>query len=199
MTRVKICGITSVEDALFCSEAGADALGFIFAQSRRRISPEAAASIIRKLPPLITVVGVFLNQSQDEVKKTSAICGLDVIQLHGDENPEFCAGLGRRVIKRIAVAEIDSSPELLKKIKSYSGCTILLDPGCGDGRLFDWKKAENLEVPVIIGGGLTPQNVGSAIRALKPYGVDVATGVEKSPGVKNPELVRSFIAEVRKW
>ncbi len=194
--KIKICGITSLEDALMVAALGADALGFIFARSRRQLSPLQAKKIIARLPAFITAVGVFMDQSLETVRQIVNETGVDVIQLHGSETPEYCTQLDRRVIKRFNVS-IDVSTDLLaSQMDAYDVAACLLDPGVGEGKVFDWKKAVGLDFPLIIAGGLTPENVRQAIQIIKPYGVDVSSGVEQAPGQKDPEKVRRFIEEV---
>ena len=196
-TLVKICGITNIDDGLTAVESGADALGFVFAESVRNILPEKAREIVRRLPPFITTVGVFMDQKIDYVNEVTDYVGIDVIQLHGEESPEYCQKIGRRIIKRIKIDTHDTSETLLGKMKIYSASAFLLDPGAGTGRTFDWRKASGIDLPIIIAGGLTPENVRGVVQLLKPYGVDVSSGVEKSPGKKDGEKVAKFIREIR--
>lgn len=196
-TRVKICGITAVEDGLTAAELGADALGFVFAPSKRRISPQTARGIIKELPPFVTTVGVFVNETVEKVQDIADFSGIDVIQLHGAESPEYCAKLKKRVIKRIDVLDVDTTETLVSKMRLYKVAAYLLDPGAGSGKVFHWEKAKGIDLPLIIAGGLTPGNVKNVVRLLNPYGVDVSSGVEKSPGIKDKDKVRIFIAEVK--
>ena len=196
-TLVKICGITSIDDGLMVAESGADALGFVFAESVRNISPEKARKIVKRLPPFITTVGVFMDQDINYVNKVADYTGIDVVQLHGEESPEYCKKINRRIIKRIKIDTHDTIETLLGKMKSYSVSAFLLDPGAGSGRTFDWSKAFGIDLPFIIAGGLTPENVREVVHLLKPYGVDVSSGVEKSPGKKDGEKVARFIRETK--
>ena len=196
-TLVKICGITNINDALTAVEFGADAVGFIFTDSLRKISPGNAREIIRKLPPFITTVGVFMNQKINYVNEVIDFTGIDVVQLHGEEPPVYCKKIKRRVIKRIKVEPLDTSEMLLDKMEKYSVSAFLLDPGAGSGKTFDWGKALNINLPIIIAGGLTPENVRGVIQLLKPYGVDVSSGVEKLPGKKDKEKIAKFIMETK--
>lgn len=195
--RVKICGVTRLEDALAAVRLGADALGFNFwPGSRRFIAPAAAKVIIRQLPPLVTSVGVFVDPSHDEAVAAAAISGVQVIQLHGGESPVLCRSFQLPVLKAIPVG----GPEALEAAERYAGLAgLLLDapsPGHGgSGQPCHWPTARALagRAPVILAGGLHPGNVAGAIAAVRPYGVDVASGVEQSPGVKDHELLARFI------
>jgi len=198
MTRVKICGITSFEDAECAVEAGADALGFVFAASPRQISPGQARDIVRRLPPFVRTVGVFVDAPFDEVQAVATRAGVDVVQLHGQEEPGYCGRFSRTVLKRLAVSEDDTAEVLAARAASYNVSAVLLDPGAGSGRTFRWELARGIRQLVILAGGLTPENVAAAVCAVRPYGVDVASGVEESPGCKSPARVRAFIEEVRR-
>lgn len=197
MTRIKICGITNIEDAMMVAELGADAIGFILAPSKRRITPDAARAIIEKLPPIITIVGVFMDARFDEVNQIADYTKIDVIQLHGNEPPEYCHRIKRNVIKRISVTEHDTTEILASRMGKYQVPVYLLDPGAGSGNVFNWHLARGIDLPLIIAGGLTPDNVKDAVRLLNPYGVDVVSGVETSLGKKDKEKVKRFIAGVR--
>ncbi len=197
--RIKICGITSLEDALHAADAGADALGFVFhPRSPRFISPETAGIIIARLPPFVTAVGLFVDASQETIEKTVGVAGLQCLQLHGDETPEFCTRFRMPVIKAFRVR----GQETLERLAAYSKVTgWLLDafvegqPG-GTGARFDWRianEAGRLGRPVILAGGLTPDNVTEAISAAHPFAVDVSSGVESSPGVKSAVKVTAFL------
>ncbi|MCL2761229.1 MAG: phosphoribosylanthranilate isomerase [Desulfuromonadales bacterium] len=201
MVKVKICGITTVEDAIEAAKAEADALGFVFYEkSSRYILPIKAASIIRELPPFIQTVGLFVNEEPEKINWTADFCGLDIVQLHGDETPDDCMEVNRRVIKAFRVKD-DSS---FKNIARYNIAGYLLD-ACvegeygGTGEKFNWSLAAQAtkDYPVILAGGLTPENVAEAIKAVKPYAVDVSSGVESAPGRKDIEKVRSFIKNVK--
>lgn len=199
--RVKVCGITRLEDALAAVRLGADALGFNFwPGSRRFLPPGKAREIVRALPPLVTTVGVFVDPSQEEAASAAALSGIQVIQLHGDEPPALCRALQLPVVKGIRVA----GPESLDALDAYPGVAgFLLDaasPGYGgSGRTFDWSlaRAAAARATVLLAGGLTPANVGEAVRAVRPYAVDVASGVESAPGVKDHALMARFIAAAR--
>ncbi|NGZ06868.1 MAG: phosphoribosylanthranilate isomerase [Magnetococcales bacterium] len=200
MPRVKICGITSLEDALAAVAAGADALGFVFYdRSKRYIAPQEAAKILDGLPPFITVTGLFVNAPRDEIRAAAAVCRLDVIQLHGDEAPGECRGLPGRVIKAIRVG----CREDLKGVERFPVAGLLVDAKVtghygGSGHLFDWSVLTdfNPRVPLILAGGLTPDNVSEAVRQIRPYAVDVSSGVERTPGVKDPNKMYQFVRRV---
>ena len=201
MVKVKICGITSLEDALTAISAGADALGFVFhTESPRHIFPEQAAAIIKQLPPFIQAVGLFVNESRDTVNSTADLCGLDIVQLHGDETPNFCDSINRRIIKAFRIKDFFS----LDAVNDYCVAACLLDawsPAAhgGTGQTFNWEiaSAAAAQKPIILAGGLTPGNVAEAVRQVKPYAVDVSSGVESSPGHKDSEKVRNFIFQAR--
>ncbi|UFS69614.1 phosphoribosylanthranilate isomerase [Geomonas sp. RF6] len=202
MTKVKICGITSVEDALIAVEAGADALGFVFFEkSPRNLDPSRAAQIIATIPPFVQAVGLFVNAPLDFVNTTAEQCGLDLVQLHGDESPDYCLSVSRRVIKVFRVKGAES----LASLTSYRVAGYLLDAWSphlygGTGETFDWDcvSAAKKAGPVILAGGLTPENVASAVAHVSPYAVDVSSGVESAPGRKDHEKVRRFIREAKK-
>lgn len=202
MALVKICGITNLDDALFASEAGADALGFVFyKKSPRHIEPEKARDIIKRLPPFVTTVGVFADQTEAEVKDIISVTNIDVVQLHGEEPPEFCEKLGKRVIKAIRVRGMEN----LAEVKTYKACALLLDTydknlKGGTGRIFNWEIAKEARIfnKIIIAGGLTPENVADAIKVAQPYAVDVSSGVEKEKGIKDHQKIKAFIDRVKK-
>jgi len=202
MVKIKICGITNLADAEKAVELGADALGFIFSKSPRRVDAEIATEIIKGLPPFITTVGVFVNESMEVVKHIASVCRLNVLQFHGDELPEFCSQFGRKIIKSFRV----KNPDDLSMLPGYKGIVsaYLLDSRVkgkrgGTGETFDWELAK-IAVPygrVILAGGLTSENVAEAIKAVNPYAVDVSTGVESAPGKKDYEKMRRFVETVR--
>jgi phosphoribosylanthranilate isomerase len=199
--RVKICGVTRLEDALAAVRLGADALGFNFwPGSRRFIAPGPAREIIRRLPPLVTSVGVFVDPSHEEAVAAAAISGVQVIQLHGGESPPFCRAFQLPVLKALPVG----GPEALAAAEPWAGLAgLLLDAPSpshgGSGRTCHWPTARALAErgPVILAGGLHPGNVAAAVAAVHPWGVDVASGVESSPGVKDHQLVARFIAAAK--
>jgi phosphoribosylanthranilate isomerase len=203
MVRVKICGITSLDDAIHAVRSGADALGFVFHEaSPRYIFPEQAAAIIRALPPFIQAVGLFVNADSEFVNAMADRCRLDLVQLHGDEPPEFCELITRRVIKAIRVKEITS----IEPIGNYRVAGILLDAFSpkaygGTGLTFNWEiaLAAGKFGSLILAGGLTPDNVRQAVERVVPYGVDVSSGVEMAPGRKDPKKVTEFIRKAKGW
>ena len=196
MVRVKICGICDVGAAAEAADAGADLLGFHFCSSRRRVTPEGAKAIVDSLDVRPVIVGVFIDQSEDEVRQVSTFVGLDLLQLHGSEPPGFRAG--KPVIKVLKVRDgviggaADWADPLM--IDSWSA-----DQRGGTGRTWDWELARPLleSRRVFIAGGLEPGNVGEVVTRFKPYGVDVSSGVEAEVRVKDPEKVRAFIRNVR--
>lgn len=210
-TRVKICGITRTEDAALAVELGADALGFVFAESPRRVSPEKVREILGALPglPSVTPVGVFVNESPERIWEIVAECGLRAVQLHGDESPEVAeelAGVRHRasgipVIKAIRVRDGSS----LDTLTSCPASAFLLDAYSpeaygGTGQRFDWDLARQAVATgrqIVLSGGLTPETVGEAIRTVRPFGVDVSSGVEVAPGRKDPAKLRAFFEAVR--
>ncbi len=202
-TKVKICGLTRLPDALAAVEAGADALGFMFfAGSKRHIAPAAAAQIIRALPPFVAKVGVFVNASAETVRAVVAECGLDTLQFHGEETPEFCRQFAPlKVVKAFSIQNAES----LKPLPDYAVDAWLLDSYVagqrgGTGEKFNWElacQAKDLGRPIILAGGLTPENIADAVQQVWPFGVDVSSGVETAPGEKSAELVRRFIEIVR--
>jgi phosphoribosylanthranilate isomerase len=203
-TWIKFCGTTSLEDALASVEAGADALGFIFAPSKRRISVEKAQEIIRELPPGVERIGVFLNEAGEQIRTTLLAVDLTGIQLHGGEFPtEFYSQLhSLRKIKTILVDH--GFEERLDSAMSATGVVDawLLDSGAGSGKTFDWHTARmhmsQRQGRFIIAGGLTPENVGEAIRTFSPWGVDVVSGIEREPGRKDPAKLKAFVTAVRR-
>lgn len=196
--KVKICGITNAPDALAAVEAGADALGFMFYErSPRRVSLGQAAEIIRELPPFIIKVGVFVDAAEDLVLRAIGDCGLNLLQFHGDETPEYCTQFGLMSMKAFRVRDSES----LNVLANYPTDAWLLDafvadkPG-GTGKRFNWDlalEAKKAGRPIFLAGGLTPANVAEAVTRVQPYGVDVSSGVEAEPGRKDHAKVREFI------
>jgi phosphoribosylanthranilate isomerase len=198
--KIKICGITRLEDALAAARLGADALGFNFwPRSKRYVAPVEARKIVRRLPSFVTPVGVFVDPSRDEVLGAVDASGVAVAQLHGDEPPELCISLPLPVLKAIRVADRHS----LAALVSYEVQGFLLDaptPGYGgSGEIFDWALAAEVarELPIVLAGGLGPDNVAEAVRAVRPWAVDVASGVERAPGVKDHDRMRLFVERAR--
>lgn len=198
MTRIKVCGITNLDDARHAVECGVDAIGFVFASSKRRVTPGQVRNIVPQIAPFVVTVGVFMDETADQVRRIVRDTGIDVIQLHGTESSSYCARLGRRVIKRIVIANNATAGSLLTTMEPYSVSAFLLDPGTGSGQTFDWSIVQGITVPVIVAGGLDPDNVRQVIDMLHPYGVDVCSGVEISPGKKDRLRIKKFVKEVRR-
>ncbi len=203
MVKVKICGNTNLDDAMAAVQAGADAVGFVFyAQSPRAVDPKTAAEIISRLPPFVVPVGVFVNEEPSGVRRIMKECKIPLAQLHGDESPTYCDELGCPVIKAIRIRDGHD----LERMAAYRVSGFVLDafvegkPG-GTGVTIDWDLAAQAQVlgPIILAGGLTPDNVLEAVRQVRPYAVDVTSGVEASPGKKDHAKVRAFIANVKSW
>lgn len=204
MTRVKVCGIARPEDAQVADRAGADAVGLIFAPSPRRVTVERAAEIDGVLSPWVARVGVFVDAALAEMERVLSRVRLDVLQLHGKESPGFVRevreAFGLRIVKAASVREAAD----LERLESYDVDAVLLDtyvPGQagGTGKTFDWELALRWtdNRPLILAGGLTPDNVVDAVQRVRPYGVDVSSGVESAPGVKDHRKVKQFIARAR--
>jgi phosphoribosylanthranilate isomerase len=203
--KVKICGITSAEDATVAVEAGADALGFVFyRKSPRYIEPAMARQIIMSLPPLVLPVGVFVNEEQSVVRNLMDDCGLSLAQLHGSESAAYCQELGRPVLKALRIKD-RSAFLALAEFRGRAGVRgFVLDAFSdqaygGTGQVIDWQLAAEAAkaANILLAGGLTPDNVQQAIQAVQPYGVDVSSGVEREPGKKDHEKVRAFIRAAR--
>jgi len=201
LTKIKICGITRMEDALQAVQLGADALGFnFFPESPRYITPQRAWEIISQLPPFVTPVGVFVNAAQEEIDEALAASGARVAQLHGDESPEFCRSCKCKVIKAFRVGDQFD----LARLAEYPVSAFLLDTyrkGLygGTGATFDWEIAREAGRygPIILAGGLSPDNIEEAIRSAHPYAVDVNSGVESEPGVKDHAKMEAVVATAR--
>jgi phosphoribosylanthranilate isomerase len=203
--KVKVCGITNAEDAFAAVEAGADALGFIFYEkSPRYVVPAVAGRIIAELPPLVMPVGVFVNEGLATVRSIMDTCGLGMAQLHGDEDTAYCRELSRPMMKALRLRNRES----LLALAEYRGRGgvrgFVLDAFSelaygGTGQVTDWRLAAEVaqSAPVLLAGGLTPENVIEAIRVVQPYGVDVSSGVESAPGKKDHAKVRAFLEAVR--
>lgn len=200
--RVKICGITRLDDALQAVNAGADALGFVFYdKSPRYVTAAQAEALCSGLPPFITRVGLFVDASADFVISVLKTVPLDLLQFHGDETPAYCAQFGKPYIKAVRV---HAATDLLKYAADFdAACGLLLDayvPGVpgGTGESFDWKLIPaNFPKPVVLSGGLTPANVSDAVQQTRPWAVDVSSGVELSKGIKDPHQVAQFIANAK--
>ena len=195
---VKICGTTSEEDALLAVAMGADALGFIFAPSSRQIAPGIARDIVRRLPPEIITIGVFRDQAKERVVEIVNSAGLKGAQLHGRETPEDTRFVRSRV--PMVIKAFSAGDPKVAKAKEYGADVVMLDaPNPGSGQVFDWRLTEGVPpgVRLLLAGGLNPDNVGDAIAQVNPWGVDVATGVEESPGRKDPRKLRAFVNAAR--
>jgi len=200
--KVKICGLTTVDDALAAVAAGADLLGFVlWEKSPRHVSVETAREIARRLPPAISRVGVFVDAPVEQVMFSLRICDFAALQFHGRESPAYCQQFAVMTIKAFPVRDAAS----LSALSAYDTDAFLLDtqvegrPG-GTGETFDWSlaaQAKKFDKSIFLAGGLTPQNVAAAVRAVQPFAVDVSTGVESSPGKKDPQKMRDFVAAVR--
>ena len=208
--RVKVCGITSPEDALSAAAAGVDAIGLNFAAGPRRIEPDSARRITAHLPPLVSPVAVFLDADPETIHATCRQCGIGTVQLHGDEPPELVVRLAPlRVIKAFRVARESDVAEIEAYLKACSDlgrppAAVLLDtrvPGLagGTGKTFDWRLAGRVKdlSPLVLAGGLGPDNVADAVRAVRPFAVDASSRLESAPGRKDPCKVRKFVAAVR--
>ncbi len=196
--RIKICGITNYPDARQAVELGADALGFIFAPSPRRVGLTTARQIIRRLPPFIWAVGVFQNQSLTFIHRVVRQTGINALQLHGDETPLFCQRLSLPVIKTFVIKPATTANDLRSFLQRYRTAGYLLDAGSGTGIAFNWEILRQVDRPLIIAGGLQPDNIGFLIQQYRPYAVDVCSGVESSPGRKDHDRLRRFFAAIRK-
>ena len=199
--RIKICGIMNKEDAIAAAHFGADALGFVFATSPRKVSAESAREIIKTLPPFVKTVGVFVDEDPERVSSIAARCGLDILQFHGSESVGYCNSFNRRVIKAVRMQSRDELKNLSNYVDVVDG--LLLDTYVpnklgGTGITFDWELAVEARKygRIILAGGLNPENVAAAIRMVKPYAVDASSGLERSPGVKDHEKMAQFIREV---
>ena len=196
---IKICGITNEEDALLATALDADALGFVFAPSPRQVNAETVRDIVRRLPREISTVGVFRNESPKHIIEVVNRTGLHGVQLHGNEPASEVEWIRERV-RFVIQAFPAGDPALATAGKSKADVILVDSPSPGSGKVFDWRLAEGAPsgVNLLIAGGLTPENVGEAIRTVRPWGVDVSTGVEDKPGRKDPKKMREFVAEARR-
>jgi phosphoribosylanthranilate isomerase len=200
---VKICGITNLEDASLAVELGAHAIGFIFAPSPRQMTPQKVRKIVRAIPPFVKTVGVFVNEETTTIRGVMQHCGLDLAQLHGDESPDLCDELMPYTIKALRIKD----ESCLQTGRAYHGKVraLLLDTYSretvgGTGKTFDWNlaiKIKEIGIPIILAGGLGPSNIVAAIHTVRPYAVDVNSGVEERPGKKSPSLIRDLTEKVR--
>jgi phosphoribosylanthranilate isomerase len=200
--RVKICGITRLQDLLAACDAGADALGFVFYEkSPRHVTAATATALVREMPPFVQSVGLFVNAPPAWIESVLQVVPLDLLQFHGDETPADCARYGRPYIKAVRV---NRDTDLLKCAADFdAACGLLLDayvPGVpgGTGARFDWSLIPaNLPRPIVLSGGLTPENVAEAVQQVRPWAVDVSSGVEASKGIKDPRKIAQFIAKAK--
>ena len=201
-TAVKVCGLTRAEDALSAAQAGAHAIGLVFYRpSPRYVTPDIAREIVRVLPPFVTAVGLFVDASAAEVRAAIAVAGVGLLQFHGSETPEFCRQFGVPYIKAVRVR---TGTDLLQYARDYHDAkALLLDAYVegthgGTGQSFDWSVIpRTLPVPVVLSGGLNPQNVTGAIQQVRPWAVDVSSGVESAPGIKDAAKIAAFMSGVR--
>lgn len=205
MVKIKICGITSVEDAEVAVTAGADALGFVmYRKSPRYVDPTIARTIIADLPPFVLPIGVFVNEEADKVRTLMDECGFALAQLHGDESASYCQNLGRSALKALRLKDRGSFLALAEfqgraNIRGFVIDAFSDQAYGGTGQTVDWTLAAEAarSAPILVAGGLTPSNVAEAIRQVHPYGVDVSSGVEERPGKKDPAKVKAFIEAAR--
>jgi len=202
MFRVKICGLTSPRDVRAAVKAGADALGFQMSRGPRKLTPKKAASLARLVPPHVLKVGVFVDEPVRKVRQLAKRCGFDAVQFSGDETPRDCRTAGLPVIKAVRMKNVKTP----SRYRAYPVAALLLDRynpvlRGGTGHSFDWRwarAASRLRIPVLLAGGLNPANVASAVRTARPFGVDAASGVEQSPGVKDIRKVALFVKRARR-
>lgn len=200
-TRVKICGITRPEDALAAARAGADAIGLVFyAKSPRAVTMAEAQGVLRALPPFVTTVGLFVDAVPDDIREVLQSVSLDLLQFHGNEAPDQCRMYGRPYVKAVRMRETTDLTAVARSYHDAAG--LLVDtyvegmPG-GTGRAFDWSRLpSSLSRPLILAGGLTPDNVAEAVGRVRPWAVDVSGGVESAPGVKDAARIEAFIRGV---
>ena len=202
--KIKICGIKTPDQAVEIAEAGADAIGLVMARSPRQVSVQKAMEITAAVPPFVQTIAVFVNPDEDQVKRALYDCGIDMIQLHGSESPDFCKKFSNRVVKAWRIR----GKEDLFKLKEYENCVrgFLLDAwdpnqAGGTGKTFDWslgqEAVKHLSKSVILAGGLRPENVQAAVKQVRPWGVDASSSLEKAPGIKDLAKVKSFIEAVK--
>jgi len=202
MTKIKICGITNLDDALTTLELGVDALGFVFAESSRNVTPDTVEQIVSEIAVPILKVGVFVNEDIEKVQQICEKCSLDYVQLSGHEDSDYIEKLTVPTIKVFKVKD----QTVLKEIPQYDLNLFMLDSfnenqKGGTGKIFNWNIAREAKKfgRVILSGGLTPENVFSALQQVEPYGVDVSSGVEELPGKKDKKKLEQFVKEVRRW
>ena len=203
-TRIKVCGMTDKSEVADTVAAGVDALGFIFVkESPRKVEPDKVRAIVGDLPPFVDAVGVFVDEKAEVVDEIVQYCGLTMVQLHGAESPEYCEKISTRVVKAFRVGPESTKSDLTPyedKIAAFLLDTYSKKAAGGTGKTFDWRLVETINPPgfVILAGGLSPDNVGEAIRQVRPLAVDVNSGVETMPGKKDINEIRRFVEEVRK-
>ena len=200
--KVKICGITNLEDASIAVELGANALGFIFAPSPRQITPQKARAIIRAIPSFVKTVGVFVNEAPATIREVMQHCGLDLVQLHGDESPGLCEELMPCTIKALRIKDessLQTSQQYHGKVRALLLDTYSKEKAGGTGKTFDWNlaiKIKKMGIPIILSGGIGPSNIDLAIHTVRPDAVDVNSGVEKCSGKKSHILIKALMAEL---
>ena len=203
MVKVKFCGITNEQDASRAVRLGVDALGFIFAPSPRKIDPAEARRIIHALPPFVQTVGVFVNEDQDTIRELKQFCGFQWVQLHGDEPPEMCRQLMPHVIKAFQIKDESSLlavEQYQQHVRSFLLDTYSKERRGGTEKTFDWNlalKCKEYGIPIILSGGLGPSNVERAVFKVRPYAVDINSGIEDSPGQKNPTLMKKLMETIK--
>jgi len=203
LVKVKICGITNLEDAIVSCEYGADALGFIFyRKSHRFIEPEKAKEIIKAIPPFVTAVGVFVDEDADRINEIAKNIGLNAVQLHGNESPEFCKKITGKVVKAFRVIgdfDVSDFGHGECRVSAYLLDTYIEGMAGGTGEVFNWDIAVKAKEygRIILAGGLKPENVADAVKKVMPYGVDVSSGVEERPGKKDLKKVKKFIERAK--
>ena len=203
MIKIKICGITNKEDAGWAVDLKVDALGFIFTDSPRRVKPEIVQGIIELLPPFISSVGVFVNEDRKKVEEITESCGLTTLQFHGEESPSYCEGFKQKIVKTFRIKNksvLKKAVQYKDKVDAYLLDTYSPSKYGGTGKTFDWRIAKEIKkfgLPIILSGGLNPENIREAISEVEPYGVDVSSGIEERPGKKNLEKLINFVRIVR--
>ncbi len=203
MVRIKICGITRLEDALICAEAGVDLIGFIFYPgSKRYIEPEKVRKITLNLPPFIFKVGVFVNEDKEKIIDIARYTGIDIIQLHGDESPEYCQSLRKEfpIIKAFRIKDLKDVEQVFEYREIIPLFDTYTESYGGSGKRFNWNLLKDIREKIkyfFLAGGLNIDNVEEAIKVIKPYGIDVSSGVEISPGIKDKDKIIGFVKKVR--
>lgn len=195
--------MTREADVRYAATLGVDAVGFVFAESPRKVSPELVCRLSRSIPPFVSMVGVFVDAEPDQIRRIASACRLDWIQLHGKETPTYCANLGLHVLKAIRVEDrnsIHAMEPYKDSVRGFVLDTYVKGQKGGTGKTFDWALAQEAKIygPVIVAGGLTPDDVQDAVRQVKPYGVDVSSGVESAPGIKDHDKMRRFVERARR-